>query len=113
MADAEPQPLTEAITIVTLPNGKQLRITVVVMPDLDTHSRADLLPDLAERDTHFPVRGILMANSEHTVKVKVEVELEQATVDAIPQKVIDVLTDRILRTLLDRQARGSNLGLRA
>lgn len=44
MADAEPQPLTEAITIVTLPNGKQLRITVVVMPDLDTHSRADLLP---------------------------------------------------------------------
>lgn len=32
MADAEPQPLTEVTTIVTLPNGKQLRITVVVSP---------------------------------------------------------------------------------
>ena len=53
VADEPQQPLTEATMTVTLPNGRRLRIAVVVMPDLDTHARADLLPDLAERDTHF------------------------------------------------------------
>jgi len=48
MADEAQQPLTEATLQVTLPNGKQLRIQVAVMPDLDAIAHADLLPDLAD-----------------------------------------------------------------
>lgn len=40
--------LTQATVIVTLPNGKHLQIVVVVMPDLDSHSHVELLPDLAD-----------------------------------------------------------------
>ncbi len=41
----ELRPIAEASVTVTLPNGRQLRIQVAVMPDLDTRSRAELLPE--------------------------------------------------------------------
>jgi len=41
----EQQSLAEASVIVTLPNGRRLRIDVEVMPDLATRARAELLPE--------------------------------------------------------------------
>lgn len=48
MADEPQQPLTELTAVVTLPNGKLLRIAVEVMPDLNARARAELLDDLAD-----------------------------------------------------------------
>lgn len=47
MAD-DAQLLTELTAVVTLPNGKLLRIAVEVMPDLNARARAELLDDLAD-----------------------------------------------------------------